>query len=89
KWLWSWITSTDHKKIGIMYLFVSFLFFIRAGIEALLIRMQLAFPNNEFWVFQGERFNQLTSTHGTVMIFLVATPLLIGLMNVIVPLQIG
>jgi len=89
KWLWSWIISTDHKKIGIMYLFVSFLFFIRAGIEALLIRMQLAFPNNEFWVFQGERFNQLTSTHGTVMIFLVATPLLIGLMNVIVPLQIG
>lgn len=89
KWLWGWITSTDHKKIGIMYLFVSFLFFIRAGMEALLIRMQLAFPENEFWVFQGDRFNQLTSTHGTVMIFLVATPLLIGLMNVIVPLQIG
>lgn len=88
-WLWSWITSTDHKKIGIMYLFVSFLFFLRAGLEALLIRMQLAFPENEFWVFQGERFNQLTSTHGTVMIFLVATPLLIGLMNVIIPLQIG
>ena len=89
KWLWSWITTTDHKKIGIMYLFVSFLFFIRAGIEALLIRMQLAFPNNDFWVFQDDRFNQLTSTHGTVMIFLVATPVLIGLMNVIVPLQIG
>ncbi|WP_377888665.1 cytochrome c oxidase subunit I [Alkalihalobacillus sp. R86527] len=88
-WLWNWITSTDHKKIGIMYLFVSFLFFLRAGLEALLIRMQLAFPENEFWVFQSERFNQLTSTHGTVMIFLVATPLLIGLMNVIVPLQIG
>ncbi|WP_273852168.1 cytochrome c oxidase subunit I [Guptibacillus spartinae] len=89
EWLWGWITSTDHKKIGIIYLLVSFLFFIRAGIEALLIRMQLAFPNNDFWVFQGDRFNQLTSTHGTVMIFLVATPLLIGLMNVIVPLQIG
>ncbi len=89
KWLWSWITTTDHKKIGTMYLVVSFLFFIRAGIEALLIRMQLAFPNNDFWVFQDDRFNQLTSTHGTVMIFLVATPVLIGLMNVIVPLQIG
>ncbi|MYL34679.1 cytochrome c oxidase subunit I [Pontibacillus yanchengensis] len=82
-------TTTHHRKIGVLYLLSATLFFMRAGIEALIIRIQLAFPDNNFWVFQGEKFNEAFTTHGTIMIFFVAMPLLIGLMNVAVPLQIG
>ncbi|MFB4162849.1 cbb3-type cytochrome c oxidase subunit I [Alteribacillus sp. JSM 102045] len=87
--LWDWMRTTDHLKIGIMYLVASFAFFLRGGLDAMFVRLQLAFPNAEFWVFQGEKYNQMITTHGTTMIFFVATPLLIGLMNVAVPLQIG
>lgn len=91
KWnvLWEWMRTTDHMKIGIMYLLAGFAFFLRGGLDALFVRMQLAFPNWDFWVFQGEKYNQMMTTHGTTMIFFVAMPLLIGLMNVAVPLQIG
>lgn len=91
KWhiLKEYATTTHHRKIGVLYLLSATLFFIRAGIEALIIRLQLAFPNNEFWVFTGDKFNEAFTTHGTIMIFFVAMPLLIGLMNVAVPLQIG
>nr|WP_281361242.1 cytochrome c oxidase subunit I [Kroppenstedtia pulmonis] len=86
-WLWEWITTVDHKKIGIMYLAAGGLFFVIGGIEALLIRMQLFYPNNDFMV--GDTFNELLSMHGTTMIFFVAMPLLFALMNVAIPLQIG
>jgi len=84
-----YVTTTHHRKIGVLYLLSATLFFIRAGIEALIIRIQLAVPENDWWVFQGDKFNEAFSTHGTIMIFFVAMPLLIGLMNVAVPLQIG
>ncbi|MFC4077695.1 cytochrome c oxidase subunit I [Salinithrix halophila] len=86
-WLWSWITTVDHKRIGILYLIGGGLFFAIGGLEALLIRLQLMFPNNQFIV--GDIYNQLLSMHGTTMIFLVAMPLLFALMNAVIPLQIG
>jgi cytochrome aa3-600 menaquinol oxidase subunit I len=89
KYAWDWMTSTHHTKVGIMYLAAGGAFFLRAGLDALIIRLQLALPENQFWVFQGEKYNQMMTTHGTTMIFFVAMPLLIGLMNVAVPLQIG
>lgn len=85
--LMDWLTTVDHKKIGILYLAAGFFFFLVGGIEALLIRLQLIFPNNTLFV--GETFNQLLTMHGTTMIFLAAMPLLFGFMNFIVPLQIG
>ncbi|GAE94250.1 cytochrome O ubiquinol oxidase subunit I [Gracilibacillus boraciitolerans JCM 21714] len=84
-----YITTTNHRKIGIMYLLSGVIFFFRGGIDALLIRTQLAAPQLDFWVFQQDKYNGLFTTHGTIMIFFVAMPLLIGLMNVVVPLQIG
>lgn len=89
KWAWEWATSTHHHKVGILYLAAGGAFFLRGGLDALIIRLQLALPENQFWVFQGEKYNQMMTTHGTTMIFFVAMPLLIGLMNVAVPLQIG
>ncbi|MDN4595053.1 cytochrome c oxidase subunit I [Polycladomyces subterraneus] len=86
-WLWDWLTTVDHKKIGIMYFLSGFFFLLVGGIEALLIRMQLIVPNNHFMV--GDTFNQLLTMHGTTMIFLAAMPMIFGLMNVVVPLQIG
>lgn len=86
-WLWDWITTVDHKKIGILYLLGGGFFFIIGGIEALLIRIQLFVPNNDFLV--GRDFNEMLTMHGTTMIFFVAMPLLFALMNVAIPLQIG
>jgi len=87
--IWEYMRTTNHRKVGTIYLLFGFLFFLRAGIDALFIRTQLAVPNNEFWVFQFEKYNQAFSTHGTIMIFFAATPMLLGLMNIAVPLQIG
>ncbi|KHE71560.1 quinol oxidase subunit 1, partial [Halobacillus sp. BBL2006] len=91
KWplLWGYMRTTHHRKIGTMYILFAVLFFVRGGIDALFIRTQLAVPENDFWVFQSDKYNEVFTTHGTVMIFFVAMPLLIGLMNVAVPLQIG
>ncbi|WP_240374787.1 cytochrome c oxidase subunit I [Bacillus piscicola] len=91
KWLilWGWIRTTDHLKIGIMYLAAACAFLLRGGLDAMFMRMQLAFPNIDFWVFQGEKYNQMMTTHGTLMIFFVVMPFLFGLMNVAIPLQIG
>nr|WP_234028629.1 cbb3-type cytochrome c oxidase subunit I [Lentibacillus sp. Marseille-P4043] len=87
--IWEYIRTTNHRKIGTLYILFGVVFFLRAGIDALLIRTQLAFPNNDFWVFQHEKYSELFTTHGTMMIFFAAMPLLLGLMNVVVPLQIG
>jgi cytochrome c oxidase subunit I len=82
-----WMTSTDHKVIGYLYLIASFAFFLAAGIMALAIRAELAVPGLQF--ITAERYNQLFTMHGTIMLFLFATPLFVGFGNVIMPLQIG
>ncbi|WP_128895273.1 cytochrome c oxidase subunit I [Longirhabdus pacifica] len=85
-----WLTTVDHKKIGIMYLIAGAFFFVIGGIEALLIRLQLMFPDiRAFGDDTAQIFNELITMHGTTMIFLAAMPILFGLMNAIVPLQIG
>ena len=82
-----WLTTTDHKKIGIMYLVNSFVFFAFAGALAMLMRTQLMSPDNT--VLSPSAFNQAFTIHGTIMIFLVILPLLSGFGNYFVPLQIG
>jgi cytochrome c oxidase subunit I len=86
KWI-DWATTTDHKKIGIMYMVASFVFFCLGGVEALLIRTQLAVPNNTLIV--PERYNELVTMHGTTMIFLFMVPMMAGFANYFVPLMIG
>src|SRR5699024_11813820 len=84
-----YLRTTKHRKIVTLYLLFGFLFFLRAVMDALFIRLQLSVPNNEFWVFQFDKYDEVFTTHGTMMIFFAATPMLLGLMNVAVPLQIG
>ncbi|HUX72108.1 MAG TPA: cytochrome c oxidase subunit I [Cellulomonadaceae bacterium] len=83
-----WVTSTDHKTIGYMYLITSFLFFAVGGIMALLIRAELFEPGLQV-VQSKEQYDQLFTMHGTIMLLLFATPLFAGFANVIMPLQIG
>ncbi len=83
----SWLSSTDHKIIGHMYLITSFVFFLGAGIMALLIRIQLLSPNSTF--LSDQIYNELFTMHGTIMLLLFATPLFVGFANELVPLQIG
>ncbi|GAB4210101.1 MAG: cytochrome c oxidase subunit I [Roseiflexaceae bacterium] len=85
-WL-SWLSTVDHKKIGIMYIVSALVFFVIGGIEALLIRAQLAVPNNNF--VSPDVYNQLFTMHGTTMVFLAIMPLNVGLGNYIVPLMVG
>ncbi len=82
-----WLTTTDHKKIGIMYMLTGFFFFLVGGIEALLIRTQLAVPDNV--VLNPDLYNQMFTMHGTTMIFLFVMPFFTGLGNYVVPLMIG
>src|SRR6478735_2797597 len=85
--LWSWITTVDHKRIGILYGSTAFLFFLLGGIEALLLRIQLGAPDNTF--LSAERYNELFTMHGTTMIFLAIMPLSAMFFNYMIPLQIG
>jgi len=85
-WL-TWLTTTDHKKIGILYLFATFLFFILGGVEALLMRLQLAQPNNT--LINPETYNGLVTIHGTTMVFLFMVPVWAGIGNYFLPLMIG
>jgi len=82
-----WITTSDHKKIGILYIVTSFLFFFIGGVEALLLRIQLTRANLQ--IISPELFNQLFTMHGTTMVFLVVMPILAGFANYLVPLMIG
>ena len=82
-----WITSTDHKVIGNMYMITSFAFFLLAGLMALIIRAELTVPGLQF--ISNEQYNQLFTMHGTLMLFLFATSLFAGFANAIMPLQIG
>ena len=83
-----WITSTDHKTIGYMYLIGSFFFFCVGGVMALIIRLELFEPGMQI-VETKEQYNQLFTMHGTLMLLMFATPLFAGFANVIMPLQIG
>ena len=84
---WSYLTTVDHKKIGIMYGYAAFLFFILGGIEALLLRIQLAQANSEF--LTAGAYNALFTMHGTTMIFLFIMPTSAAFMNYLLPLMIG
>ena len=88
--LWrDWLTSLDHKKIGIMYIVIAFVMLSRALIEAVLMRMQQAAAINSPGFLSTDHFGQLFSTHGSIMIFLMAMPFLTGVINYVMPLQIG
>ena len=85
--IWGWITTVDHKRIGTLYGVTAFIWFLLGGVEALLIRLQLATP--EAKVLSPEVYNQIFTMHGTTMIFLVVMPLSAAFFNWIVPLQLG
>jgi cytochrome c oxidase subunit 1 len=85
-WL-SWLTTTDHKRIGILYLFATFLFFLLGGTQALLMRLQLGAADNT--LIDAQTYNGLVTMHGTTMIFLFIVPVLAGFGNYLVPLMIG
>ena len=87
RWLLGWLTTTDHKKIGILYLVNSLGFFVVGGILALLMRTELARPGTQF--LSAHAYDQVFTEHGTLMIFLFIFPTLAGFANYFVPLQIG
>ena len=86
-YLHEWVVTVDHKKLGIMYILYALLFLVVGGVEAMLIRLQLAVPNNH--LIGPQAFNQLFTMHGTTMIFLAAMPFIFGFANYLVPLMIG
>src|ERR671937_825901 len=85
--LWSWLTTVDHKRIGILYGVSAGTFFVIGGLEALVIRLQLWVPNNT--LVSAQMFNALFTMHATTMIFLAIMPLGAAFFNFIIPLQIG
>ncbi len=85
--LHDWVTTVDHKKIGLMYIGSALIFLVVAGIEAILMRIQLAVPNNT--AISPEAFNRLFTMHGTTMVFFVGMPILFGFGNYLIPLMIG
>jgi cytochrome c oxidase subunit 1 len=82
-----WVVTVDHKKIGIMYMVYALVFLLVGGVEAILIRIQLAVPHNNF--LSPEVYNRIFTMHGTTMVFLMGMPLIIGFANYLVPLMIG
>jgi len=85
--LHGWVVTVDHKRLGVMYIASGLLFFAVAGLEATLMRLQLAVPNND--VLSPQVFNRLFTMHGTTMVFLVGMPIIIGMANYLIPLMIG
>jgi cytochrome c oxidase subunit 1 len=85
--LHEWVVTVDHKRLGIMYIVFALAFLVIGGIEATMIRLQLAVPDNHF--VSAQTFNTLFTMHGTTMVFLVGMPILAGFANYLVPLQIG
>src|SRR3954453_18044162 len=83
----SWVTTTDHKRIGIMYLVLTFAFFMLGGVEALMMRLQLAQADNT--LLTPQTYNELFTMHGSTMVFLFIVPFWAGLANYLVPLMIG
>lgn len=90
RYLWNeWLTSLDHKRIGIMYVVVALVMLLRGFVDAIMMRAQQAFALNSDGYLPPEHFDQIFSSHGTIMIFFMAMPFLTGLINIIVPQQIG
>src|SRR5687768_17617980 len=85
--IWGWITTVDHKRIGILYLYTALTFFIIGGLEAVIIRAQLQGPNGQ--LVSADMYNQLFTMHGTTMVFLAIMPLSAAFFNFLIPLQIG
>jgi cytochrome c oxidase subunit 1 len=85
--LHEWVTTVDHKRLGILYIVYGLLFLVIAGVEATIIRIQLMYPHNNF--VSPQVFNRMFTMHGTTMIFFVAIPVLFGFANYLVPLMIG
>jgi cytochrome o ubiquinol oxidase subunit 1 len=84
-----WITSVDHKRIGVMYTLLAMVMLLRGFADAIMMRSQQAMAYQSQGYLPPEHFNQIFSAHGTIMIFFVAMPFMIGLMNLVVPLQLG
>src|SRR6266849_10964231 len=85
--LHGWVTTVDHKKIGILYIGTALVFLVVAGAEAVAMRLQLLWPNAK--ILGPDTFNQFFTMHGTTMVFFMGMPILIGLGNYLVPLMIG
>ena len=85
--IWSWITTVDHKRIGIMYGYAAFFFLLVGGLEALVLRIQLSQPDNNF--LTAAEYNAMFTMHGTTMIFLAIMPISAAFFNYLLPLQIG
>src|SRR5207237_1528790 len=85
--LQEWVTTVDHKRLGLLYIGYGLLFLVIGGIEATILRLQLVRPHNGF--VSPQVFNQMFTMHGTTMIFFVAMPLVFGFANYLVPLMIG
>src|SRR5437763_5118421 len=85
--LHEWVTTVDHKRLGILYIVYALLFLVIGGVEATIMRIQLIRPHNDF--VSPEVFNRMFTMHGTTMIFFVAMPILFGFANYLVPLMIG
>src|ERR1700736_5962881 len=85
--LHEWVTTVDHKRLGILYILYALLFLAVAGSEAMIIRIQLMYPHNSF--VSPQVFNRIFTMHGTTMVFFVGIPVLFGLANYLVPLMIG
>ena len=85
--LHGWITTVDHKRLGIMYILYALVFLVIGGIEATIMRIQLIVPHNDF--VSPQVFNRMFTMHGTTMIFFVAMPIVFGFANYLLPLMIG
>src|SRR4029079_678034 len=83
----SWVTTTDHQRIGVMYMVTNFVFFLMGGTEALMMRLQLGTPDNT--LIAPQTYNALFTIHGTTMVFLFVVPMMAGFGNYLVPLMIG
>lgn len=90
KWLWTqWLTTVDHKKLGVMYIIVALIMLLRGFADAIMMRMQLALSYNGPGYLPPHHYDQVFTAHGVIMIFFMAMVFMVGLMNLIVPLQIG
>ncbi|AIO33088.1 cytochrome o ubiquinol oxidase, subunit I [Burkholderia cenocepacia] len=90
KWLWTeWLTTVDHKKLGVMYIIVALIMLLRGFADAIMMRMQLALAYNAPGYLPPHHYDQVFTAHGVIMIFFMAMVFMVGLMNLIVPLQIG
>lgn len=91
KWLWTeWLTTVDHKKIGIMYIILAFVMLLRGFMDALMMRLQQVMADSATGGYlPPEHYNQIFTAHGVIMIFFMAMPFMFGLINIVLPLQIG